>query len=68
MRVLCNRGEVRWVTVALIYLVPTYRDANEAKDMKKIVAIIKPFKLDEVRDALNFYAIQGMAVTEINGF
>ena len=36
--------------------------------MKKIVAIIKPFKLDEVRDALNGIGIQGMTVTEVKGF
>ncbi len=36
--------------------------------MKKIEAIIKPFKLDEVRDALNEIGIQGMTVTEVKGF
>ncbi|MBA4349288.1 MAG: transcriptional regulator [Thermodesulfovibrio sp.] len=36
--------------------------------MKKIEAIIKPFKLDEVKDALNEIGIQGMTVTEIKGF
>jgi nitrogen regulatory protein PII len=38
------------------------------RKMKKIVAIIKPFKLDEVRDALNDIGIQGMTVTEVKGF
>jgi nitrogen regulatory protein P-II 1 len=33
--------------------------------MKKIEAIIKPFKLDEVKDALNEIGIQGMTVTEL---
>jgi nitrogen regulatory protein P-II 1 len=36
--------------------------------MKKIEAIIKHFKLDEVRDALNKVGIQGMTVTEVKGF
>ncbi len=36
--------------------------------MKKIEAIIKHFKLDEVRDALNKIGVQGMTVTEVKGF
>lgn len=36
--------------------------------MKKIEAIIKPFKLDEVKDALNAMGILGMTVTEVKGF
>ena len=36
--------------------------------MKKIEAIIKPFKLDEVRDRLSEIGIQGMTVTEVKGF
>lgn len=36
--------------------------------MKKIEAIIKPFKLDEVREALNEIGVQGMTVTEVKGF
>ncbi|EKE02379.1 MAG: hypothetical protein ACD_20C00395G0009 [uncultured bacterium] len=36
--------------------------------MKKIEAIIKPFKLDEVRAALNEIGVQGMTVTEVKGF
>jgi len=36
--------------------------------MKKIEAIIKPFKLDEVKDALNEIGVQGMTVTEVKGF
>ncbi|MBW2220212.1 MAG: P-II family nitrogen regulator, partial [Deltaproteobacteria bacterium] len=35
--------------------------------MKKIEAIIKPFKLDEVKDALNEFGIQGMSITEVKG-
>jgi nitrogen regulatory protein P-II 1 len=36
--------------------------------MKKIEAIIKPFKLDEVKDALGQLGIQGMTVSEVKGF
>ncbi|MEN8262258.1 MAG: P-II family nitrogen regulator [Nitrospirota bacterium] len=36
--------------------------------MKKIEAIIKHFKLDEVRDALNKIGVQGMTVIEVKGF
>ena len=36
--------------------------------MKKVEAIIKPFKLDEVKDALAEVQIQGMTVTEVKGF
>lgn len=36
--------------------------------MKKIEAIIKPFKLDEVKEALNTIGVQGMTVTEVKGF
>lgn len=36
--------------------------------MKKITAVIKPFKLDDVRDALTEAGIYGMTVTEVKGF
>jgi len=36
--------------------------------MKKIEAIIKPFKLDEVKEKLNAAGIQGMTVSEVRGF
>jgi len=36
--------------------------------MKFIVAIIKPFKLDEVREALSSLGVAGMTVTEVKGF
>jgi len=37
-------------------------------DMKKIEAIIKPFRLTDVKDALNELGIQGMTVSEVKGF
>ncbi|HTB81151.1 MAG TPA: P-II family nitrogen regulator [Opitutaceae bacterium] len=36
--------------------------------MKLIIAIIKPFKLDEVKEALSAISIEGMTVTEVKGF
>ena len=36
--------------------------------MRKIEAIIKPFKLDEVKEALHAVGVQGMTVTEVKGF
>ncbi len=36
--------------------------------MKKVEAIIKPYKLDDVKDALNEIGIQGMTITEVKGY
>ena len=36
--------------------------------MKMITAIIKPFKLDDVREALSEIGVQGITVTEVKGF
>jgi nitrogen regulatory protein P-II 2 len=36
--------------------------------MKLVIAVIKPFKLDEVRDALTTLDVHGMTVTEVKGF
>ncbi len=36
--------------------------------MKKIEAIIKPFKLDDVKEALQEVGVQGLSVTEVKGF
>lgn len=36
--------------------------------MKSIIAIIKPFKLDDVRDALSEIGVQGLTVSEVKGF
>ncbi len=38
------------------------------KRMKLIMAVIKPFKLDEVREAISSIGIEGMTVTEVKGF
>ncbi|MFM7973150.1 MAG: P-II family nitrogen regulator [Betaproteobacteria bacterium] len=36
--------------------------------MKMVTAIVKPFKLDEVREALSALGVQGLTVTEVKGF
>jgi nitrogen regulatory protein PII len=41
---------------------------NKKAYMKKIEAIIKPFKLEEVKDALGEVGVTGMTVTEVKGF
>src|SRR4026208_2010024 len=43
-------------------------DDGEIEPMKIVMAIIKPFKLDEVRDALTKIGIQGLTVTEVKGY
>ena len=48
---------------------PSIRTQYEGTDpMKKVEAIIKPFKLDEVKEALHEVGIQGITVTEAKGF
>jgi nitrogen regulatory protein P-II 2 len=42
--------------------------SKQGGGMKLVIAIIKPFKLDEVREALSGLGVQGMTVTEVKGF
>src|ERR1043165_7556829 len=44
------------------------RRAKRVNSMKKVEAIIKPFKLDEVKEALHEVGIKGITVTEAKGF
>jgi nitrogen regulatory protein P-II 2 len=46
----------------------TREGRREIESMKIVMAIIKPFKLDEVRDALTKIGIQGLTVTEVKGY
>ena len=41
---------------------------ERSETMKKIEAIIKPFKLDDVKEALNEIGIQGMTISEVKGY
>jgi nitrogen regulatory protein P-II 1 len=49
-------------------LLASAKKNNTSERMKKIEAIIKPFKLDEVKSALAELGIQGLTVTEVKGF
>ncbi len=51
----------------MIYVTFT-RPRVQPRAVKRIEAIIKPFKLDEVKDALAEVGVQGMTVTEVKGF
>ena len=46
----------------------TANNSDERTGMKKITAIIKPFRLDDVRGAVADIGIQGITATEVNGF
>nr|WP_206675203.1 P-II family nitrogen regulator [Alteripontixanthobacter muriae] len=47
---------------------PARPDRKEGVSVDYIIAIIKPFKLDEVREALGLVGVAGMTVTEVKGF
>lgn len=47
---------------------PSWERGGDTESMKKIEAIIKPFKLDEVKEALQEVGLQGITVTEAKGF
>jgi len=47
--------------------IDTKNDTTE-KTMKLVTAVIKPFKLDDVREALSEIGVQGITVTEVKGF
>jgi nitrogen regulatory protein P-II 2 len=49
-------------------IVDALRSHRRDKRMKLIMAIIKPFKLDEVRESLTALGVQGLTVTEVKGF
>jgi nitrogen regulatory protein P-II 2 len=45
-----------------------YKNSSKEESMKLITAVIKPFKLDEVRESLSGIGVQGITVTEVKGF
>jgi nitrogen regulatory protein P-II 2 len=59
-----ERGRVRWHGLCIKRLSVISFGAR----MKLVTAIIKPFKLDEVREALSAIGVQGITVTEVKGF
>jgi nitrogen regulatory protein P-II 1 len=46
----------------------SHEDERRATDMKKIEAIIRPFKLDDVKDRIREIGVHGMTVSEVKGF
>jgi len=46
----------------------TFKESSNIYRMKLIIAIIKPFKLEEVKEALSEIGVEGMTVTEVKGF
>jgi nitrogen regulatory protein P-II 1 len=60
---LCTRHFLRGQSLAILAWPPLPDPA-----MKKIEAVIKPFKLDEVREALSELGVSGLTVTEVKGF
>ena len=68
-----NRRFVFRIAVARLYFPGRIDDAvwiiiSQGAVMKKIEAVIKPFKLDEVREALSGIGVAGLTVTEVKGF
>lgn len=57
-----------WTDTILGGKAPHPAGAERKSKMKKIEAIIKPFKLDEVKETLNEAGIQGMTITEVKGY
>ncbi len=53
-----------WVSCS----VSSGRDRMRGSDVKKVEAVIKPFKLDEVKEALHEVGVSGITVTEAKGF
>jgi nitrogen regulatory protein P-II 1 len=45
-----------------------FRGTDKERDVKKIEAIIKPFKLDQVKEALSRSGVEGMTISEVKGF
>ena len=66
LRDLVPRGP--WHAACLIASISTATPLNRGREAKKIEAIIKPFKLDEVKEALQEIGLQGITVIEAKGF
>jgi len=54
--------------VAALYMRCKFKPTYWGMPMKLVTAIIKPFKLEEVREALSAIGVQGITVTEVKGF
>lgn len=51
-----------------MFMQKTVNDFSIGDTLKLVTAVIKPFKLDDVKDALSVLGIQGMTVSEVQGF
>jgi nitrogen regulatory protein P-II 1 len=59
---------LRWPAQVIAFCRQLAATLNPLPPMKLIIAIIKPFKLEEVKDALAEIGVEGMTVTEVKGF
>jgi nitrogen regulatory protein P-II 2 len=66
----CRALGMEAAQVVAVVAAPTCRSfsSHEGNSMKMVTAIVKPFKLDEVREALSAIGVQGITVTEVKGF
>ena len=63
----CVQGR-KGVVCAILKAFQRNPDTMAQSDMKQITAIVKPFKLDEVREALSELGVNGLTVAEVKGF
>jgi nitrogen regulatory protein P-II 2 len=63
-----NQGDSKNQGVGTVFDEEAQRHNKREAAMKLITAIIKPFKLDEVREQLSALGVQGMTVTEVKGY
>src|SRR5664279_1411896 len=64
----CGLARDLLTAIAARRMLAARQGSKEDKAMKKIEAVIKPFKLDEVKEALQEVGLQGITVTEAKGF
>jgi nitrogen regulatory protein P-II 1 len=58
----------KFLFTAWVWLLTSVQKKTRGQGMKKIEAVIKPFKLEEVKSALAALGVQGMTVAEVKGF
>src|SRR6056297_1761656 len=64
----CNRQYVQQPKSQMVLLYIIMKTLQGRSQMKKIEAIIKPFKLDALKEAMAKVGIQGMTISEVKGF
>jgi nitrogen regulatory protein P-II 1 len=68
MLIICSREFIGMKVVVILESICTGNHTSRRKEMKKIETIIKPFKLDDLKDALHDLNVQGMTASEVKGF